>query len=156
MRDGGRYKGLAELPTLEHIDVRREIAAIAGVGARNVAKVKFILTEAHPHLLLALREGSVTINRGCKLCKLPKAQQVEAFTQLIEEREVDKVIRQTVPSKRSPNDYPDAARLLEALQQEESRRPGSVLVSRTRSGTLVIIVNRDVPESITSQRELSI
>jgi hypothetical protein len=40
MRTGGRYKGLANLPEAQHIDVREAIAQIAGVGARNVTAVK--------------------------------------------------------------------------------------------------------------------
>jgi hypothetical protein len=36
MRAGGKYKGSASLPDLERIDVRREVATLAGVGARNV------------------------------------------------------------------------------------------------------------------------
>jgi len=37
MRAGGKYKGSANLPEAQHIDVRQEIASAAGVGARNVS-----------------------------------------------------------------------------------------------------------------------
>ena len=36
MRAGGKYKGWANLPDLQRIDVRQEIARAAGVGFRNV------------------------------------------------------------------------------------------------------------------------
>jgi hypothetical protein len=40
MRVGGKYKGLANLPEAQQIDVRQEIALAAGVGARNVSNVR--------------------------------------------------------------------------------------------------------------------
>jgi hypothetical protein len=43
MQMGGKYKGSATLPKAAQIDVREQIAAIAGSGGRNVSKVKEIL-----------------------------------------------------------------------------------------------------------------
>jgi hypothetical protein len=43
MQTGGKYKGSATLPKASQIDVREEIAAIAGAGGRYVSKVKEIL-----------------------------------------------------------------------------------------------------------------
>ena len=63
MRDGGKYKGLANLPDVQRIDVRQEVADAAAVGARNVAKVKTLLKLAHPRLMEALRDGTLTISR---------------------------------------------------------------------------------------------
>ena len=82
MRNGGRHKGSAKLPNPQHIDVRRQIAEIAGVGARNVSNVKIILAAAHSRLLTALANGTLTINKALRLCKLPRADQSEAFTQI--------------------------------------------------------------------------
>ena len=36
MSTGGKLKGLANLPEGQHIDVRKEIALVAGIGDRNV------------------------------------------------------------------------------------------------------------------------
>jgi hypothetical protein len=47
MRAGGRSKGSANLPETQHIDVREEIARIAGVCPRYVSNVKSILEVAH-------------------------------------------------------------------------------------------------------------
>jgi hypothetical protein len=73
MRAGGKYKGLASLPDVQRIDVRQEIASVAAVGARNVSKVKTILEVAHPRLIEALRNSTLTINRAIQFCKLPRA-----------------------------------------------------------------------------------
>jgi hypothetical protein len=52
MRAGGKYKGSANLPKAQHIDVRQEIAKAAGVCTRNVSNVKRILEVAHLRLLV--------------------------------------------------------------------------------------------------------
>ena len=65
---GGQHKGLANLPKAEHIDVRREIANLAGVCPRNVSKVKIIRDKAHRQLIQALHNGTVKINRALQLC----------------------------------------------------------------------------------------
>jgi hypothetical protein len=69
---GGKDKGLANLPEARHIDVRQEIAYLAGVGARNVSKVKAILhpQKAHPRLIEACQNGTLRINRALQLCRL--------------------------------------------------------------------------------------
>jgi hypothetical protein len=50
-KSGGKYKGLANLPEAEHVDVRQEISAAAGVGVRNVSNVKTILKKADPRVV---------------------------------------------------------------------------------------------------------
>jgi len=74
MRNGGKYKGLANLPNLYRIDVREEIGALAGVSPRLVGNVKTIQQAAHSCVLEALRNGALKINGAMALCKLPKAQ----------------------------------------------------------------------------------
>lgn len=156
MQDGGRYKGSAKLPNPQHIDVRREIAEIAGVGARNVSNVKIILKAAHPRLLSALRDGSLTINKAMGFCKMPLANQLDAFVQLEEERAIDGEIRRALTRNRKPEPFPDTASILNALQQCESQFPGSVLVKRSRSGRMVVSASDDVLKQINSQQELSL
>lgn len=76
MREGGKCKGFANLPEAYRIDVRQEIAKVAGVGGRgrNVSNVKKILQAAHPRLICALQDGTLTINRALQFCKLPQFQ----------------------------------------------------------------------------------
>jgi hypothetical protein len=79
MQMGGRYKGSATLPKAAQIDVREQIAAIAGAGGRNVSKVKEILDKGHPRILGELAYGSISINRAHLLCGLPRSTQTEAL-----------------------------------------------------------------------------
>jgi len=128
MRAGGKYKGLANLPEAQHIDVREEIARFAGVGDRNISNVKTILQTAHPRLIEALTDGRLRINRAVPWCKLPKAQQVEQVTNYLWERATDKVISQSIGRPKKEKSNLDFCAVLDALQQQEGRQPGSVIV----------------------------
>ena len=123
MRAGGKYKGLANLPEAQHIDVRQEIAKIAGVCPRNVSNVKALLKLAHPRLIEALRDGTLRINRAIQFCKVPRAEQVEQFTRYSEERATNKVIRRSIARPKEEKISPDVVSVLDALQYQEVQRP---------------------------------
>ena len=144
MRDGGKYKGSANLPEARHIDVRQQIAHAAGVGARNVSNVKTILQAVHPRLMGALRDGTLTINRAIQLCRPPKAQQVEQFTRHRLQRAINKVIRQSVARLTENETSLDALTVLNTLQQKEARQPGSVVVRLGRLQRTVVLVGQDL------------
>jgi hypothetical protein len=128
MRAGGKYKGWANLPEAQHIEVRQQIARAAGVGARNVSNVRTILQTAHPRLKEALRDGTLTINRAIQFCKLPRAEQLEQFIRYSEERATNKVIRQSIARPTEEKTNLDVVAVINALQQQEARHPGSVAV----------------------------
>ncbi len=94
-RAGGKYKGSANLPEAQHIDVLQEIADIAAVGAGNVSNFKTILEVERPRLKEALRNSTLTIHRAIQFCKLPRAEQLEQFIRYSEERATNKVIRRS-------------------------------------------------------------
>lgn len=98
---GGRYKGSANLPKAEHIDVRQEIADAAGVGARNVSNVKMILERADPRLIEALHDGTLSIHRAVQWCNLSRRQQLERYTNYSVERATGKVTRQAIAQLRT-------------------------------------------------------
>lgn len=159
MREGGKYKGLANLPEAYRTDVRQEIAKVAGVGARgrNVSNVKKILHIAHPRLICALQDGTLTINRALELCKLPQSQQFAEFIQYCEERATMKVVRQSLRgSNNKMNNLPDAISALEALRRIEAVRPGSVTIRTARLPRTVILVGQDVLSSAYSQAEMKL
>ena len=153
---GGRYKGLATLPDLQRIDVRREIADVAGVGGRNVGNVKKILQTAHPGLIEALRDGRLTINGAMQFCKFPQAEQLEQFIRYSEECAINKVIRRFITGPKEEKARPDAATVLDALQFQEAHRPGSVVVLVGRLQHTVILVGRDLLTGPYSQKKLEL
>jgi hypothetical protein len=156
MRAGGKYKGLANLPEAQQIDVRQEIARVAGVGARNVSNVRTILQTAHPRLIEALRDGTLTINRAIQFCKLPWAEQLERFIRYSEERATNKVIRRSIARPKEENISPDVVTVLNALQQREGRQPGSVEVRVGRQQRTVVLIGQDLLTGPHSERELKL
>ena len=64
LRASGRGKGSSNLTESNRIDVRSEVAAIAGVSTGNVTKVKQLSKTAVPALQEALRDGEISIHRG--------------------------------------------------------------------------------------------
>jgi hypothetical protein len=158
MRAGGKYKGLANLPEAQHIDVRQEIARNAGTGAcaRNVSNVKMILQFAHPRLIDALTDGTLRISRAVSLCKLAKIEQLEQFIRYSEERAITKVIRQSIARSKDEKIRPDVVRLLETIQRHETQRPGSVDIRFSRDEHIVILVVRDLSLASDPQNELAL
>ena len=156
MRAGGRYKGLANLPEAQHMDVRQQVADAAGVGARNVSNVKTIRNNAHSLLITALLNGTLTINGAMQFCRLPKAEQVEPFIRHSEDRETDKVIRRSIARLKEKKISPDVGTVLDALQQQEARQPGSVLLRVGRLQRTVILIGQDLLTGPYSQKELDL
>jgi hypothetical protein len=155
MRAGGKCKGWASLPDVQRIDVRQEIASVAAVGARNVSNVKTILEVAHPRLIAALRDGTLTINGAMQFCKLPRAEQLEQFIRCSEECATSKVIRRSITRPGEERTSPDVVTILDALQQQEAGHPGSVVVQVGRLQHTVILVGQDLLTG-PSQREWSL
>jgi len=156
MRAGGKYKGWANLPDLQRIEVRQEVANAAAVGARNVTSVKALLKLAHPRLIEALRDGTLTINRAIQFCKLSGAEQLEQFIRYSEERATNKVIRRSIARPKEEKTGPHAVTVLNALQQQEVLQPGSVVVRVGRHHRTVILVGRDLLPEPHSQKELKL
>jgi hypothetical protein len=156
MRAGGKYKGWANLPEVQRIDVRQEIATAAGVGARNVSNVKTILKVAHPRVIEALTEGSLTINRAIQFCKLLRAEQLEQFTRYITERATSKVIRQSVNQSQCEKTKTDLDTVLDVLRQQEARQPGSVAIRLGRHKQSVVLIGQDLLTGPLSRKELKL
>ena len=156
MSAGGKYKGSANLPEAQRIDVREEIAGIAAVCPRNVSNVKKILKVAHPRLKEALLDGTLKINRAIQFCKLPRAEQLEQFIRHSEERATNKVIRRSIARPKEEKTSLDVVAVLDALQHQEARQPGSVAVRVGRHKRTVVLIGQDLFGEPHSQKELTL
>jgi hypothetical protein len=154
MRAGGKFKGLANLPDVQRVDVRQQIADIAAVCSRNVGDVETILETAHPRLIEALQNGTLRINRAMQFCKLPRAEQLEPFIRYSEERATNKVIRRAIPQPKEQKTCLDVVSVLDAVQRQEARQPGSVAVRICRHKRTVVLVGQDLIAVLPSQKEL--
>jgi hypothetical protein len=156
MRAGGRYKGLANLPDVQRINVRQEIANVAAVCPRNVANVETILETAHPRLLEALLCGTLKINRAIQFCKLSRSEQLEQFIRYSEERATNKVIRRCIPQQKEKKASLDVAAVLDALRHQEAQQPGSVAVRVGRHKRTVVLIGQDLLAGPPFQRNLKL
>lgn len=137
---GGEYKGSANLPKAEPIDVREQIAKFAGVSPRNVSNVKTILRRAHSQLIEALHNGTIKINRAQQLCEFERSKQVEELARFLAERSSSKTARQFVDQLRPEQVSADMSAFLAQLQELESINPGSVEVRPgTRKKTVILV-----------------
>jgi hypothetical protein len=154
MSAGGKHKGSATLPDVQRIDVRQQIAAIAGVGARNVGNVKTILQVAHPRITEALMDGTLTINKGVQFCKLSHGQQLEQFVRDSTEHTTGKVIRQSLsgPSDEKSSTY--VVEVLNALRQQEATQPGSISIRLSARKQSVLLISPDLLVQPLAQEEL--
>ena len=74
---GGRWKGSSTLTEAERVDVRQQIADIAGVSVGNVTKVKRILAHADSSVQCAARCREISINVAERWSHESPAQQME-------------------------------------------------------------------------------
>jgi hypothetical protein len=100
-RVGGAMKGSSNLTEANRVNVRREIAAAAGVSVGNVAKVKKLILDPHPELLEALRSGEIRIHKAWQWSKESPREQLKALKQYRMERGVKSTIRSLISKHRS-------------------------------------------------------
>jgi hypothetical protein len=156
MRFGGKYKGLAHLPEAQHVDVRQQVADMAGVCPRNVGNVETILEIAHSTLIDALGNGTLKINRAMQLCELPRPEQLVEFIRYSEERATNRVIRRSIPQPKEKKASLDVIAVLDAIRCQEMRQPGSVAVRIGRHKRTVVLVGQDYVAGPHSQKALKL
>jgi hypothetical protein len=90
---GGQSKGSSKLTEDKRLDVRREIAAAAGVSVGNVTKVKQLTANARPQLLDALRSSEISIHRAWLWSEEPPDKQLAALRRFRDHRTSNKIKR---------------------------------------------------------------
>jgi hypothetical protein len=154
-RFGGRMKGSSNLTEDATVDVRKEIAAAAGVSVGNVTKVKQLVGIAHPELLEALRGCEVSIHRAWKWSTQSPDQQIEALRTYRAERGVNKSIRDLISRhKQKPMPTaPDLGSLARRLSELEPYESNSVRVSVIRAPGKMIFVTEELIQSLRPYQE---
>jgi hypothetical protein len=144
---------LTNLPEAKQIDVRQEIAYLAGACPRNISKVKTILRKGHFRLIEACQTGIVTIHRTLQLCRLPMADQIEQLSRYFNERSSFKTTRQAINVLRMEKMAPEPGALLRALLQRETQNPGSIGIKAGTCKQTLILVGQDYWAELTSLME---
>ena len=149
---GGQQKGSSNLTEADKLDVRSEIAAVAGVSTGNVSKVKQLLLHAQPALLQALREGEVSIHRAWiwlqksdqQLDQLRLHENMRGIT-----RQVDSLSQ---AHRHSAGDGPiDVARIFVPLAAMVHERTESILVAEVETPGEALLISAGLRRALTNQ-----
>ena len=93
---GGKEKLSSNLTEAKPIDVRAEVARVAGVGATNVTKVKQLLKSVTPKVYQALRRGEVKIHRAWQWRVLPPSRQNAELNKYLNGKNIRQAIDSTI------------------------------------------------------------
>ena len=129
---GGREKGSSSLT--EALDVRAEIASIAGVSTGNVTKVKQLKKTVQPTVEAALRIGEVSIHKAWQWSRLSPQAQVKELELYHGQKGTTKASRQLIRkhvAKIAPRQLimPSLGRMLAPLAPQVSGALDSVIVT---------------------------
>jgi hypothetical protein len=103
-----------------------------------------------------LQEGALSINRAIELCNFPKAEQLEQFIRYSEDRAINKAIRRSIPMPKEKKVSLNVVAILDSLQRQEARQPGSVKVRVGRHKRTVILIGEDLSAVQPAQPELKL
>lgn len=151
-RIGGRMKGSSNLTEDLAVDVRKEVAAAAGVSVGNVTKVRQLMGVVHREVLEALRDGEVSIHRAWKWSRETLDQQIEELRAYRAKRGVNKSIRDLI-SRHKQRQSPTApsltnlARRLAELEPDESK---SITVLVIRPPGKMVLVTEELVQFLRS------
>jgi hypothetical protein len=139
---GGQSKGSSHLTEAQRLDVRSEVAALAGVSTGNVTKVKQLRKAAHPRVEQAVRTGEISIHRAWQWSRLSPQQQsreLEEYqsrkgTNQTSRRLIQKHVARMSPTQLIPPSLgdllkpivPDRSAVLDSIVVTEVDAPGSI------------------------------
>lgn len=155
---GGRNKGSSILTEAGKLDVRKEIARIAGVSVGNVTKVKQLTTNPHSDIIKALREKELSIHRAWLWSKLSPEEQEEKLWLNQTKGGIHKTIRHLLSPHLPKNTRPaltmsDLIKLVSALQ---SGSLGSVKVVPVNIPGKIVLVTEELFRSLDAQEALAL
>jgi ParB-like chromosome segregation protein Spo0J len=143
---GGKSKGSSKLTEAEKVEVRKEIAAAAGVSVGTLSHALEVLKTGDPEILRALRNGEIKIDRAWRWSKESRSHQRESLKLYRRRRGMERVAEKLIArqlkklkSKRSP-----ASRWKSVSSSEIVSRLGS-LAPEVLGPVDVIFIKAPVP-----------
>jgi hypothetical protein len=149
---GGKSKGSSKLPQTEKVDVRKEIAAAAGVSGGTLSHALEVLKNGDPEIVRALCDGEIKIDRAWRWSKESRICQRENLKLYRRHRGMERVAEKLVArqvkklkSKRRP-----AGRWKSVSSSEIVSRLGSLAPEVLRAVDVIFI---NVPAPILALSE---
>jgi ParB-like chromosome segregation protein Spo0J len=146
---GGKYKGSSKLTKAESIDVRYEIAKLAGVSVGNVSKVKQLIAGADPKIIEALTHGQIRIHRAWLWRGEAAESQRRLLLDHISKTGIKKKIRELMSQhERVAQTSLDAAKLASLLSNANSRLLGEIIVTCVKTSERSIHVSQGLLDQL--------
>jgi hypothetical protein len=157
-RAGGQNKGSSKLTEAGRLDVRKEIARIAGVSVGNVTKVKQLTTTAHSGIIKALREKELSIHRAWLWSKLSLEQQQENLWLNQSKRGIAQTIRHLLSSHQPKSSLlvPELGDLIKLVSALRSGKFGSVRLVSIDGHGKAVFVSEELLRTLEAQEELTL
>jgi hypothetical protein len=154
---GGQHKGSSNLTQAERIDVRIEVAKIAGVSVGNVSKVKR-LTNAHPKLIQALLGGEISINVASSWSAQPLNEQLGSLHKYQTERGMTKTIHALLSQHKAKHLFavPSLSRLIACLGSLAPKELDSVGIQIIDVPGHTVFLSRSLAQSLEIQKGLQL
>jgi ParB-like chromosome segregation protein Spo0J len=138
---GGKSKGSSKLPQAEKVDVRKEIAAAAGVSGGTLSHALEVIKNGDQEIVRALCNGEIKIDRGWRWSKESRSHQRESLKLYRRRRGMERIAQKLVTrqvkklkSKRRP-----ASRWQNATLSETVDRLGSLAPEVLRAVDVIFI-----------------
>lgn len=96
---GGQMKALSTLTEASAVDVRKEIAAAAGVAVGNISKAKAVLAFAASEVLEGTKHGEISLHKAWLWSRLNHRDQQLAYRRYRSEREITTLARKLLSAQ---------------------------------------------------------
>ncbi len=158
-RAGGQSKNSSDLTEADRLDVRSEVAAVAGVSTGNVTKAKQLRKTAHPRVELEVRTGEISIHKTWQWSLLSLQQQsrhLEEYqsrkgTNQTSRRLIQKHVARLSPTQLIPSSLGD---LLKPIVPDRSAVLDSIVVTEVDAPGCIAYLTKDAFLTLKSIKEL--
>ena len=157
-QSGSHNGGSSNLTEGGRLDIRKEIARIAGVSVGNVSKVKQLTTTAHADIIRALQEKELSIHRAWLWSKLSPEEQREKLLQNRSERGIGRTIRNLVAAhvRRSSPLIIQSSDLMKCVSGLQSGKLGLITVFPIKIPGRAIFVSEELFRCLQAPEESAI
>jgi hypothetical protein len=160
---GGKSRGSSKLTEAEKVEVRKEIAAAAGVSVGTLSHALAVLKTGDPEILRALCNGEIKIDRAWRWSKESRSHQRDSLKLYRRhrgmERVAEKLVAQQVKklkSKRRPESRWKNATLSETVSRLGSLAPevlGAVDVIFIKASVPILALSEDIAQCLGFREE---
>jgi hypothetical protein len=155
---GGQSKGSSHLTEAHRIDVRSEIASIAGVSTGNVTKAKQLREAAHTRVELKVRTGEISIHKGWQWSRLSSQEQSRHLEEYQSRKGTNQTSRRLIKrhvARLSPTQLvpPSLGDLLKPIVPGRSAALDSIVVTEVDAPGNIAYLTKDALSTLRSMEK---